>query len=537
VEQIKNTLSGINSYVSFLGIIIKNNLMAEARPLEDKKPATSQASIINLNNTEQATEKLLAPSGIINPKDSFDISEYLDKLAMLPQKLGLVKGEQQRNLFLIKDKIFFSRRSYWRKLGRLGLFLKDAGLSIGNAAVFIFHVVSDKEKLSRFTQGTSLLVRNIIFGSAAWLKNLKLIHKAAFLVIILCITALSFNISWSKRQNRIKEAEARYAEISQQIETKQNQVDSSILYQDNDRASDLFAEIGTLIEQLPHENEEQNETATRFQEKYQEQLNKVSKASPISDLVVLANLGAEVQAANLSLASDNQKLYAVDATQTTIFVTSLDGKVEKLTAPAKIDTSISPALDRNNNLYYRSEGGLLRLDADKNTFSPLGLPSGRQVVALSSFNYRLYALDQSTGQIYKYERPVQNLNGESTWLKAPDTFTKPSSIDIDGKIYVLDGKDIRVYANGQRESFVLATAIPEVNTPSKMIVSEDGSYIYLLESSQKRLLVFDKNGDLVVQYTHESLAEAKDYQVNETAKKIYVLTSSNIHSFNTNHLK
>jgi serine/threonine protein phosphatase PrpC len=68
VEQIKNLLSSINSYVSFLGIIVKS---ATAEQPDEERPAAvknAQSSITGLNQTEEITETLLAPSGMINPK-------------------------------------------------------------------------------------------------------------------------------------------------------------------------------------------------------------------------------------------------------------------------------------------------------------------------------------------------------------------------------------------------------------------------------------------------------------------------------------
>ena len=65
VEQIKNLLGNINSFVAFSAILIKNTtgLMAEsARPMAQNV----QTSISNLKTTESSTEKLLAPSGMID---------------------------------------------------------------------------------------------------------------------------------------------------------------------------------------------------------------------------------------------------------------------------------------------------------------------------------------------------------------------------------------------------------------------------------------------------------------------------------------
>jgi len=71
-EQIRNLLEQINSYVSFLGIIIKNtavsamsgeelkNRLEEEIMVEDYKP--------EITRTEEKTEEIMTPAGLVNLK-------------------------------------------------------------------------------------------------------------------------------------------------------------------------------------------------------------------------------------------------------------------------------------------------------------------------------------------------------------------------------------------------------------------------------------------------------------------------------------
>jgi len=83
-EQIKNFLQKINSFAPFLGIIVKSTLgsglndlreesetagqVAGAGPARGVSTRNAHSSISHLNYTEQKTESMLAPAGIINIK-------------------------------------------------------------------------------------------------------------------------------------------------------------------------------------------------------------------------------------------------------------------------------------------------------------------------------------------------------------------------------------------------------------------------------------------------------------------------------------
>ena len=66
----------------------------------------------------------------------------------------------------------------------------------------------------------------------------------------------------------------------------------------------------------------------------------------------------------------------------------------------------------------------------------------------------------------------------------------------------------------------------------KLHVSETDKYIYIMESGQKRLAVFEKNGDFRLQYTGQNLDKLKDFAVDEEKKLIYFLAGNKILKLN-----
>ncbi|NTU99258.1 hypothetical protein HGA64_04630, partial [Candidatus Falkowbacteria bacterium] len=108
VEQIKLQLSRVNSFVSFLGLVIKNTV-GQREPQADRVVlvGSGQTSINTLKSTEEATERLLTPSGIIDVKTWLGkaLSRYSDKSSGKPAQLSLtskVTGRKAIKLVWLK---------------------------------------------------------------------------------------------------------------------------------------------------------------------------------------------------------------------------------------------------------------------------------------------------------------------------------------------------------------------------------------------------------------------------------------------------
>ena len=85
--------------------------------------------------------------------------------------------------------------------------------------------------------------------------------------------------------------------------------------------------------------------------------------------------------------------------------------------------------------------------------------------------------------------------------------------------------------SGYSTAFELAAVNPTITAPTKIRLSEnsDSGFIYLLEPSQKRIVVFDKQGGFILQYKIPSLTNIKDFAVLESEKKILLLNDASIY--------
>jgi hypothetical protein len=149
-------------------------------------------------------------------------------------------------------------------------------------------------------------------------------------------------------------------------------------------------------------------------------------------------------------------------------------------------------LDRNNNVfkYDQRVEGVTRIDfADQSAWQT---PS-----QIHSFAGRLYIVDEGANQIFRYNPGNYGLAPE-LWFapQTPVNLSGVQSMAIDGDIWLLysTGTVLR-YRSGAQIEFALETSIPLAGEPVDMAVgSQSESLIYLVDRTQERILIFDKEG-------------------------------------------
>lgn len=537
VEQIKNTLVKINAYVSFLGIIIKNTFGEEAPELSYKiTRAASQASVENLSATEQTTEKLLTPSGVI------DFKKWLDFLPALFKKFT-ARGRRESKPILLKDKIFIKKRSGFLSIKKYWQILKNIFAVIANSFIYLIKLLSGKEKITSQARLVAQKAGETTNSFAVWFKNLKIKRKIALIVFAASILLLAQNLALISLKNKKVENEKIYNELTETIKRKQSQIEASLLYKNEESAKKLLDEVENLITRFPQETEQQKEQYDNFLNKLREQMEtikRVVKISPLNELADFANLNSNAEPDNLILI--NKIIYAGDSKQKSIY--SLDINDNSITAIADTGQSVNglryPTADKNNNIYYFNLDSVVKLETESREITNLtaDFKNSRQAADIDAYNGRLYLLDKQNSQIYRYNIAKNSLTGAQAWLNEKADFADAVNMAIDGSIYILKNNgQLLKYLKGRGQEFKLAEVEPKLENPSKLIVSPELKYIYILEPSNKRLVVFDKTGVFLIQYQSDQFNDLKDFTVDEINKKIYFLDKTSVYGIEAKHFE
>lgn len=526
-EQIKNVLMRMNTYVPFLGIIIKNTagLPSQETKEEVNESLSMRASGSSLNYTEEKTEQMLAPAGLISfpkilrklkelsakwqPKPALEHKKYLraeDKPAspagQAPLDLGQIKSLNlaRSDSFLLKEKIFFKKKPGW-----LGVSLKKVFQSLPN--LFTPDLWSDLVRKSR-----------------EWVKSLNLRNRWLFgalgLVILIFIVSLIYT-NWSHERQA---AQANFTNLVNAIEDKENAIDAHLLYNDEVGAGTALVEAQALLSSLPQARSDQKDVYDRLAARLEAASEKIQKIIKVSGVTVFDNLsGLGVN----SLVYAAGKIYAAGGQA--VYLLAESASSTRLAVNGAQDLT-HPVFEKNDRIYYQDADRIVQFNIKAKTTGALqvnGLDKSL-VTSYYVFNGNLYILAKSQNQIYRYNRSANTFGAKSDWLKEAVDLSQASDLGIDGDIYILknDGSVLK-FRKGQAADYAAGALSPAMTGASKLIVG--GNYLYIFEASSKRLAVLaKKDGHLINQYVVDSLKQPKDLAVDEAGRAAYFLDGDQV---------
>lgn len=549
-EQIKNSLAKINYFVSFLCLIIKNTTESEEEITGKNyaRPASAPESVLRLNKTEDETEKLLTPGGLINFKKWIKIPAIFS--AGIFNFPWLKTARKEHGAVALKDKIFFGRKASFQFFKKSFVLLKNIFLYIFNVLLGAIKFLSDKEKMLTAFQKIKSTPANIklkVVGLFSWFKGLGTRNKILLTIGVISLALLSQNLIFSGLKNNQIAKEKVYLDLAASIEQKQNQVEASLLYGNEDNAREMFVLIKDLLSALPQETDGQIAQYKKFQKKYSEQAEKIQHVVKIEnpkELANFSNLNPSASAANIILAS-NEKIYAADAGQKSIYTIDLSNNL--ITAISNLSADIIrldyPSLSQENIFYFNPEVSgsntiQLELKTGSINISPIVFAGDpKNISAVSAYNGKIYLLDGIEGQIYKLDKGAAGFASGAKWLNNNADFTNVSGMSIDGNIYVLrtNGTVVKL-SKGSEEEFKLDAIDPVFTEAKKIIVSQEKDFIYILEPTQNRLAIFSKtSGNFIMQYRSDQFTDLKDFAVDEKNKKIYFLNNNSVYEIEAKH--
>ncbi len=214
------------------------------------------------------------------------------------------------------------------------------------------------------------------------------------------------------------------------------------------------------------------------------------------------------------------------------------------TQEKQVDLSLSPLLQaetKNSGLYFfEDDKNIYGLTAD-NIYTLNKDGSSQKTLikndsfwqsagGLSLYFGNVYVLDKKQNQILKF---VQTDSGFSKTDYLSDNssvdFSKAAAITIDSSVYVLfSNGDISKFTKGKKDSFALNNLDKKLSSPTRIYSNIDFDNVYILDNGNSRILVLDKSGNYKASYEASFIKNAKDFEVLEKDKKIYVLSSGKL---------
>ncbi|MBH41418.1 MAG: hypothetical protein CL685_01760 [Candidatus Magasanikbacteria bacterium] len=371
----------------------------------------------------------------------------------------------------------------------------------------------------------------------------RTIHELPLLSKVLFLLTLSFtiificSISYIRFQEERAAKKQQYAQQISSIKDKKSAAEASLIYENDDKAFTLLQEALTLATALPDSRKGEKEKKNQLLESINSLLDKQRKITDISPTQIADIAQANTKAQAIQLAKINDTLIAFDTNESYYYEIQNNGTVrQKDDAAAAQVIAVNTPKENDKVILLKDAGTVAEYNptsksiSSKEIFYPL---SNTQIAGLFIYNKRLYTLNPVENQIYKHNETQTGYDKGTSWIQSLETdITKGVSLAIDGNVYVLQSNgSITKLTKGKEESFTIHNLDPVLTSPTYLWTYNEVPHLYILEPKQKRIVVLDKTGNLVTQYTSDMWNNPVSMVVDQDTQKIFILDSNKVYSF------
>lgn len=356
------------------------------------------------------------------------------------------------------------------------------------------------EKIKNLKNNFSFL--NIIFGKirkylkiSNFTSNLthskKIFLTIAFILLIIFLVSIYLAI---KKRDDAKTKDL-FAEIYPVAEKKYNEGQSLIGLNEN-LAREDFKEAQKIL----------NEGKTKFQTNSKEE-KQIAELLAKLDAAINSSANAFSVTAN-EVSSDANVLLNTEKSKNVDFVTSDD-----------------------KYIYFLNDSGVFVIDKKTNKEKQIIKKNWTDVFGLGVFLGNVYILDKKSSQVLKFVSADGGFSKNDYFASgvSPD-LSQAVSMTIDGSIWILlENGTIKRFTKGKPNNFTISSLDKNFSKPTRIFTNASLGRIYILDNGNSRIVVFNKEGAYLEQYQTKILKEAKDLEVSEKDKKIFILSQNKIY--------
>lgn len=236
----------------------------------------------------------------------------------------------------------------------------------------------------------------------------------------------------------------------------------------------------------------------------------------------------------LGLLSLNDQLYAFEYNA---LYPIIAGKVQDPLTIDENETVVAGSVydDKDSLLFYTKSGKVIEYKDNRVSFVDSVDSSFRKGVSVQAYSNRLFILDPENNQIWRYTRGRDKFDAAEQYNVNGDV-KNGVSMAIDGSIYILskDGFITKLYLGNKEDFPVKKQPMKTIENATKIFTELDMNRIFVLEPSEKRVMIYDKeDGGSGAVYNHQlvfdDIDDLRDIYVNKDTNTLYLLDATKIY--------
>lgn len=363
--------------------------------------------------------------------------------------------------------------------------------------------------------------------------SLRKQQRSAATVALVLVLVFGVSLVLAGRKRQKTKAETRYQAVVEEIRYKYDEA-RGLLSLNPLRAKSLLKDSQTLMAEYETESgKELSGELKDYKQKIEETLGSVQREYQLESAQEWYDFGLVKEGFKGSdWESEANEALVWDAVSRSLVSLNLETKAAKVVLGGdKLSSGELVGLAGERGLVVSKDKVTVVEVKEGKVVAEVGADGWGTIQDAVGFGGNLYLLDKTVkGQIWKYLGVEAGLSGKRSYLKGESyDLSEAVSMAIDGSVWVLfsDGTIVK-YVQGVKDVFVVAGLDKAFDEPVKIFTSPEVESVYILDRKNTRVVVIAKNGEYKAQYVWPGIAGVKDLIVNETQKKIFLLTGEKI---------
>lgn len=371
----------------------------------------------------------------------------------------------------------------------------------------------------QFRKATDQL-RPEIFRSFSNTKKFFFVSAAILLVAL--IVSVSVTSYYRRSQNAENELKTSLAELQKLA----NDADAALIYGDEAKARELLNQVNSQVSQpqltdLDPEEQSQLETIKKQADELINKLNKVATAN-VTKVGTLSNANHLINLPTHLATETSRTIISWNKTSSSVQDNALRSS-EPIMQSINLGNNRAAIYNGKELLLWNYQSGTLG-----GAFST-DVPAEGNMTGLAYYptNRRVYTIDKAGDRVVSFLTSDRAFSQPLASIQNVGDLAGASDLAIDGNIYILIGGSINKYNSGQPQDF--RPSLPSPLSGAAQAYTESGyQNIYILDSDNKRVLILNKNGELVATLVSPEFTNLKDFAVDERGKAIFILNDSSL---------
>ncbi|MBS4014446.1 MAG: hypothetical protein KGZ97_11945 [Bacteroidetes bacterium] len=354
-----------------------------------------------------------------------------------------------------------------------------------------------------------------------------------FSLILIIFIIVSFSILFIKNKNQ-EENTLKFFLSLQEIQKNNALLNAALNYNDQKTVDLLIKELKKQISSLQARTMIEKELLKNIKNDLEQNTDKIYGVIKINEPEIITNLSSLGKKDDLKkiVYLQNNNFIIINQVNNEVYL--YNAKNKEFSLIIKNDFYINRAIKYDeNNIFLVGETQIKNLNLINQKTKLLEIETQRKnfnITDAEIYENKLYILDTKNNQIFKYFKNDDGFDKELPWITENINLTNINSIIIDGSVYLLDksGKILKFFL-GKSQPIIFSDPYPPTIKPTKLLASASLAYLYLLEPDQKRILVYDKNGNLQKQFVSEEFKDLQDMVTNEDESIIFILNKNDLY--------